>query len=101
MEIFSFKNASSKDIALNIKSKQARRVLPTSLFLQAIKKLRFLESVTSIEDLSRYQSLRLEKLKGKRYGQFSIRINDQYRICFKENMGRLFEVEILDYHDEM
>lgn len=100
MEIVSFKNVSSKDIALNIKSKEARRVLPVTLFLQAIKKLRFLEAVNTMEDLSQYQSFRLEKLKGKRHGQFSIRINNQYRICFKENMGKLFEIEIIDYHDE-
>ena len=101
MELVSFKNSSSKDIALNIKSKDARRVLPVDLFLAAIKKLRFLEAVTSLEDLSRYQSLRLEKLKGKRRGQFSIRINNQYRICFKEQMGRLFDIEIVDYHNEV
>ncbi len=98
MELHSFKNKGSRDIALNLNSKEARKILPQSLFIVAIKKFRFIESVSSLEELSRYNSLRLEKLKGNRVNYFSIRINDQYRICLKEDKSKLYEIEIIDYH---
>ncbi len=67
---------------------------------QAEKRLRLLEAATGLEDLRRFQGNRLEALKGDRRGQYSIRINDRWRICFEwpaladgpEN------VEIVDYH---
>lgn len=66
---------------------------------QAEKRLRWLEAANALGDLAVIQSNRLEKLKGDRAGQYSIRINDQWRICFewsKEN--RAENVEICDYH---
>ena len=64
---------------------------------QAVKRLRILESADSLTALSALPSNRLEALKGDRAGQFSIRINDQWRICFHWDDGP-FDVEIVDYH---
>ena len=60
-------------------------------------RLGLLDAATSLEDL-RLPGLRLEVLKGDRQGQFSIRINDQYRICFEWRDGEAHNVEIVDYH---
>lgn len=60
-------------------------------------KLAFLDSATDLRDLS-LPSLRFEKLSGDRKGQYSIRINNQYRICFVWSNGDASEVEITDYH---
>jgi proteic killer suppression protein len=57
-----------------------------------------LEAATSLEDLAAIPGHRLEKLTGSRAGQYSIRINDQYRICFRWKNGAAEEVEIVDYH---
>ncbi len=67
---------------------------------QAEKRLRILEAATSLGDLAALNSNRLEALKGNRKGQYSIRINDQWRICFewlKDEPGPS-NVEIVDYH---
>ncbi len=60
-------------------------------------KLMLLDAATSLEDLE-LPGLRLEALKGDRKGQYSIRINDQFRICFEWRNGDAFNVEIVDYH---
>lgn len=60
-------------------------------------KLGILDAATSLEDLS-LPGLRLEKLRGDRAGQYSIRINDQFRLCFNWRDGDAHEVEITDYH---
>lgn len=57
-----------------------------------------LEAATSLEDLAAIPGHHLEKLAGDRAGQYSIRINDQYRICFHWRNGAAEEVEIVDYH---
>lgn len=64
----------------------------------AQRKLVYLNAVTSLQELAVRPSLRLEKLKGDRAGQFSIRINDQYRVCFTWSDGMASSVEIVDYH---
>ena len=64
---------------------------------KALKRLRVLDSAESLEALANLPSNRLEALKGDRQGQFSIRINDQWRICFSWNNGAN-DVEIVDYH---
>ena len=63
----------------------------------ALKRLRILDSSESLESLASLPSNRFEALKGDRKGQFSIRINDQWRICFRWNNGA-DDVEIVDYH---
>ena len=64
----------------------------------ALRKLAILNRVTRLEELRIPPNNRLEALKGDRKGQWSIRINDQWRICFKFSQGRVLDVEIVDYH---
>jgi len=66
----------------------------------ARRKLLMIEAATTLNDLTKPPANRLELLKGRRAGQHSIRINDQYRVCFTWNDRRAFEIEIVDYHDE-
>jgi proteic killer suppression protein len=64
----------------------------------ALRKLRQLDAATDLRDLASPPGNRLEALYGDRTGQFSIRINDQWRICFLWKTGDAYEVEITDYH---
>ena len=64
----------------------------------ARRKLRMLNNAQSLDDLRLLPVNRLEALKGDRAGQFSIRINEQWRICFTWREGDAFNVEIVDYH---
>ena len=64
----------------------------------ALRKLRVLDAAANVTDLRVPPGNRLEKLKGDREGQWSIRINDQWRICFNWENGDAFDVEIVDYH---
>ncbi len=65
---------------------------------QAAKRLRILNDAERIEDLRALPSNRFEALGGDRAGQYSIRINDQWRLCFTFQNGDTFDVEITDYH---
>jgi len=65
---------------------------------QALRKLLLLEAAESVQDLRVPPGNRLERLKGSRAGQYSIRINDQWRTCFKWSGGNAINVEIVDYH---
>lgn len=76
---------------------QSRR-LPASMQAVARRKLRMLDNAASLDDLRIPPANRLEALKGGRKGQFSIRINDQWRICFRWKEGDAHDVEIVDYH---
>jgi proteic killer suppression protein len=76
---------------------KARR-WPREIFRRAAMRLRQLDAATRIEDLRLPPSNRLEALKGDRAGQYSIRINDQWRVCFRFADGDAFDVEITDYH---
>ena len=98
MSIRSFRNKGTEDIALLRNSKQARKLLPASLHEQANLRLLKLDAAVKLEDIRLFPSYCLEKLKGNRKGQYSIRINDQYRICFLWEAPNAFEVEIVDYH---
>lgn len=69
-----------------------------SIERMAFRKLRQIWNVKQIELLNKPPGNRLEKLKGNRAGQWSIRINDQWRICFEWRDGDAYEVEIVDYH---
>jgi proteic killer suppression protein len=64
----------------------------------ALRRLRNLDSVVNLMDLQLIPGNHLEKLKGDRTGQYSIRINDQYRICFEWVDGDAYNIEITDYH---
>jgi len=65
---------------------------------QVEKRLHILDMALSLNDLRNLPSNRLEVLKGNRKGQYSIRINKQWRICFKWEKSKPFNVEIIDYH---
>jgi proteic killer suppression protein len=64
---------------------------------QALRRLQQLDSATSLRDLA-LPGHRLEKLHGDRSGQHSVRINDQWRVCFRWKEGDAYDVEIVDYH---
>ena len=71
---------------------------PKAAQLVAYRKLRMLNNSKTINDLRAPSANRLEKLKGDREGYTSIRINDQYRVCFAWEAGDAYQVEIVDYH---
>lgn len=74
------------------------RKLPHDIQQTAFRKLRMLNRAESLDDLRIPPNNRLEQLRGQREGQYSIRINRQWRICFEWHDGDVFEVEIVDYH---
>jgi proteic killer suppression protein len=74
------------------------RRLPSEIRTRAVMRLTQPHAATAIDDLRSPPSNRLEALKGDRRGQWSIRINDQWRICFRFESGDAFDVEIADYH---
>ena len=65
---------------------------------QALRKLDMLDAAQDIRTLSTLPGNRLESLRGNRKGQYSIRVNDQWRVCFEWRDGHAYEVEIVDYH---
>ncbi len=71
--------------------------LPTQIQMVALRKLQMLDYATQIEDLRIPPANRLESLKGNRKGQYSIRINKQWRVCFNWKQGHAINVEIIDY----
>ena len=75
---------------------QSSRKLPSDIQDRALRKLRQLDAAASVEDLRNPPGNRLEALKGDRAGQMSIRINDQWRICFRWSKGDADDVEIVD-----
>jgi proteic killer suppression protein len=95
--IVSFKDRGTEDIFDGTDSKAARKTLSSDLHGRASKTLDQLNAAVSLVSLS-LPGLRLEKLKGDRTGQHSIRINDQYRVCFRWTEMGAEDVEIVDYH---
>jgi len=93
-----FANAGTEDIFNGKNSRAARQTCPRGLWRIAARKLDQLDSVDTLDDLKVPPGNRLEALSGDRKGQFSIRINDKYRICFKWESEGPTDVEILDYH---
>lgn len=77
---------------------QSSRRLPRDIQNRALRKLRQLDAANTLDDLKNPPSNHLEALKANRKEQMSIRINDQWRICFRWLSGEAFEVEIVDYH---
>ncbi|MBI3158265.1 MAG: type II toxin-antitoxin system RelE/ParE family toxin [Chloroflexi bacterium] len=96
--IRSFANAETEDIYNGRNSRAARQTLPSALWAVAFRKLDQLEAAAELNDLRVPPGNRLEKLSGSRADQHSIRINDQYRICFVWTASGPDQVEILDYH---
>lgn len=96
--IVSFNSDGTEDIYNGHNSNQARRVLPRDLWKIAVRKLDLLDAAHALSDLRIPPANRLEVLKGDRQGQYSVRINQQYRICFKWTNQGPVEVEITDYH---
>jgi len=78
--------------------RQFSRKFPHDIQQRAFMKLNAMDAAIQLEDLRLPPSNRLEALRGDRKGQWSIRINDQYRICFGWREGNAEEVEIVDYH---
>jgi proteic killer suppression protein len=74
------------------------KIYPVDMQRVALRKLRMLNRAEDLNDLRAPPGNRLEALKGKRKGQHSIRINDQWRICFLWQDKDVFDVEITDYH---
>lgn len=74
------------------------RRLGTDVQKAALRKLRMLDAATSIDDLRVPPSNRLERLRGDRAGQYGIRVNRRWRICFRWHTGDAHDVEIVDYH---
>jgi proteic killer suppression protein len=98
MMIVSFKDHGTEDIFNGRNTKDARKTCPRSLWRIAARKLDQLDSAQSVDELKIPPGNRLETLKGDRKGQWSIRINEQYRICFRWTDTGPEEVEVTDYH---
>jgi toxin HigB-1 len=81
-----------------IYKREISRKYPTGIQQVALRKLRMLNNAAALNDLRIPPANHLEKLTGNRAGQYSIRINDQWRICFEWRNGDAFLVEIVDYH---
>lgn len=96
--IRNFRDRASEDIFNGLNSALARRACPKQLWRIASRKLDQLDSVETLEELRLPPGNRLEALKGDRQGQHSIRINEQYRICFIWRDNAPHEVEVTDYH---
>jgi proteic killer suppression protein len=84
--------------AQKIFERQRSRKLPSDIQQVALRKLRMLNRAETLQDLRVPPANRLERLSGDRAGQYSIRINDQWRICFRWENGEVLDVEIVDYH---
>lgn len=96
--IKSFKNNGTEDIFNGKNTKDARSLCPREVWKIAMRKLDQLDSVSRIDDLKIPPGNMLEALKGNRSGEYSIRINNQYRICFTWSEVGPDQVEITDYH---
>jgi proteic killer suppression protein len=91
--IKSFKCRETERLAKDLSSKRFRNIERI-----ARRKLEMLEAATRLEDLRSPPGNRLESLRGNRIGQYSIRINNQFRICFRWADNAAWDVEIIDYH---
>jgi len=92
--IKSFKDKNTEKVWNNIKPKK----FSIELCRVARRKLRMIDSVSVLNELKVPPRNYLEALKGDRKGQYSIRINDQWRVCFRYTDGHFYDVEITDYH---
>jgi proteic killer suppression protein len=80
-------------------NRERSQKLPSNIQRTALRKLWMIDAAVLFEDLRIPPANHLEKLFGKRKGQYSIRINNQWRICFRWQKGDAYDVEIIDYHN--
>ena len=92
--IQSFKDKETQKIF----ERQRSRRLPSDIQQVALRKLRMLNRAETLQDLRIPPANRLERLSGDREGEYSIRVNDQWRDCFQWQDGDALDVEIVDYH---
>lgn len=96
--IKSFKNKGTEDIFNGKNTKDARVLCPREVWKIATRKLDQLDSASKLDDLKIPPGNMFEPLKGNRKGEYSIRINNQYRICFIWSDAGPDQIEITDYH---
>jgi proteic killer suppression protein len=96
--ISNFKNLATEDIFNGVNSKSARKLCPQELWKVATRKLDQLDSIMDVEELRVPPGNMLEKLLGDKKDLYSLRINQQYRICFEWKNLSAYNVEIIDYH---
>ena len=96
--IVAFRGQGTRDIFNGVNSRAARKTCPEPLWKIAARKLDLLDSATTLDELRVPPGNRLEALSGDRKGNHSIRINEQYRICFQWTEKGPDRVEIVDYH---
>lgn len=96
--IRSFRTRGTADVYDGVNSRAARRICPSAVWAVARRKLDMLDVAEQLDDLRTPPASRLEALSGDRRGQHSIRINDQYRVCFVWTPDGPTEVDIVDYH---
>ena len=98
--IQTFRDDASDDFFNGRNTKRARKACPESLWKVQVRRMDALDSAERLDDLRIPPGNRLEQLSGKRAGQHSIRMNEQYRVCFTWGEGGPENVEVTDYHDE-
>ena len=96
--IRSFANGFTEDIFNGVNSRRARSACPAVLWTVVRRKLALINRVAALRELAVPPGNRLERLHGDRSGQYSIRVNDQFRVCFRWEDGYADEVEVTDYH---
>lgn len=96
--IHDFRTRGTEDVYDGADTSAARRTCPRTVWGVARRKLDQIHRVRELRELSVPPGNHLEPLRGDRMGQQSIRINDQFRICFRWEAGHAYEVEITDYH---
>lgn len=96
--IRSFADGATEDLFNGISTRRARQACPEALWSVARRKLTQLNRVRDLAELRIPPGNRLERLRGDRAGQHSVRINDQYRVCFRWEDGYADQVEVTDYH---
>jgi toxin HigB-1 len=96
--IVSFKDEGTRDVYLQLDTRAARKTCPEQVWSVALRKLIDLSRAQNVNDLLQPPGNRLKRLKGDRWGAYSMRINEQYRVCFRWGAAGPEEVEIVDYH---
>ena len=96
--IASFRNRGTEEVFDGRDTPAARKACPHNLWAVARRKLDQINRVRDVRELLVPPGNRLERLRGSRAGQHSIRINERYRVCFRWETGCAYDVEITDYH---